>query len=272
MYISYEHQLIQIGVPRTASVSACTALRQSDIVNPTDVFCSLPKHGNPELPHSRSALFDRHFSLFVKDLGLAGEKLFEYYASSFASKDYGEAEVGKLIGLKLPDWVKKCILLHHLTPTHLVRLGLLTEQQLTDFHTFGFVRDPLEKWVSGQFLIRHLAKANLPVLENITAFIRNGKFRNKHPIVESKMKNYFFHEGVQVATAYPYLDVESVVGDVIASKGGSRPDPFPRAGLLNVVPQEFREPIETWMPEDCVSALQEHYADDIAFYNSVVSV
>jgi len=254
MYISYEHQLVQIGVPRTASVSACTALRQSDIANSTDVFCSIPEHRKAELPRSRTPMFNNHFSFFVKELGLAGE-----------------AEVGKLVGLKLPDWVKKCILLHHLTPTHLVRLGLLTEQQLTDFHTFGFVRDPLEKWVSDQFLIRHLANVNLPVLEYLTAFIRNGKFRNKHPIVASKMKEYFFHDGVQVATAYPYLDVESVVGDVIASKGGSRPDPFPREGLLNVVPQEFREPIETWMPEDCVSALQEHYADDIAFYNSVVS-
>jgi len=85
------------------------------------------------------------------------------------------------------------------------------------------------------------------------------------------MRDYFFYEGQQVATAHHYDDVETVVGSLIESSGGTKPSEFPQVGVLNATPPEFRRPVADWLPADCVTALQEYFADDIAFYNSVVS-
>lgn len=273
MFISHQHQFAQIAVPRTASVSACAALRQSNISHDTDVFCSVPEQASGSLKKSSTALFDRHIAYFVGTLGLPEDILLDRDKPTVTSAVRSDMGYGLQAAMKLADWVKKGILLHHLTPSHLVRLGLLTEQQLADFNVFAFVRDPLERWVSGQFLVRQLGGVNQNSLAHLTNIVRSGSFRGKNPssLVTPMMRDYFFHDGQQVVTAYHYDDVETVVGDLIESSGGTRPSEFPQVGVINVVPQEFRAPIADWLPADCVNALQEYFADDIAFYNSVTA-
>ena len=267
MYISYEHQFVQIAVPRTASVSSCAAIRQSDITHSSDVFYSVPEQQGGEFPKSDSLLFGRNLSFFVEELGMSQDCL-------KSQPSYTGNELGKAVSLKLSEELKKSILLHHLTPSHLLTLGLLTSEQLENFNLFGFVRDPIERWVSRTFLSMQLAGITENKLEILTDFIRSGKFSRSDTasnIVASKMKDYFFHEGTQVVTPYRYSNMETVVSDFIASKGGTRPDPFPTVGVINVIPEEFRAPVAGWMPSDCLTALQEHYAEDINFYNSVES-
>lgn len=273
MFISYQHQFAQIAVPRTASVSVCAALRQSNIVSDSDVFCSVPENASGSLQKSSTTLFDKRITHFVEELGLPNDILFDRDKHTASPTTRADMGYGFHVAVRLSDLIKKGILLHHLTPSNLLRLGLLTEEQLIDFNVFGFVRDPLEKWVSGQFLVRQLGGVTENAVTHLTKLVRSGGFHGKNPssLVAPMMRDYFFHDGQQVATAYHYDNVDTVIGDLIESSGGTRPTTFPQVGVVNAVPDEFRAPVTEWLPADCVAALQEYFADDIAFYNSVVA-
>lgn len=100
--------------------------------------------------------------------------------------------------------------------------------------------------------------------------IRHGLFEgNRQYPIDFKwdLKSYFYHNDELVVRPYKLEDMETVMTSIITAKGGVVPE-IPQIQLGDT-PDEFKRPIEEWLPADCVIALRTYYADDIEFYNSL---
>jgi len=173
---------------------------------------------------------------------------------------------------------------YHARPSMLVDQGVLTATELEEYKAFGFVRDPFERWVSSIFLARFTGVFDKQVdpLSQMCEFIRKDEPRPFAKVIEPhdeknygafSYQNFFFHDGNQVVDAYRFEDVEAVTKKIISETTGEEvTTTFPHVQVNpRSVPDEFKEPIDSWLPADCYKKLKKYFADEIAFYNSVES-
>lgn len=225
MYLSNNHKLLFIAVPRTASNSVQAALIGSGMRDPSDVVYSLNS------PSDQEAILD-----------------------------------------------------YHMRPSVLIGRGIISLEDLSDYTAFGFVRDPFDRWVSSIFLARYtgvLDSSEDPMVQ-ICNLVRggdsprpfhqrfaNGSLRNAYG--PFGYDGFFFHEGNQVVDAYRFEDAEAVTRSIVSEKLGTLDAfSFPHIQVNpDKIPVRFRQPLDTWLPEDCYEKIQQFFADDLAFYNSI---
>lgn len=173
---------------------------------------------------------------------------------------------------------------YHMTPSNLIEKGFLTLEELKEHTTFGFVRDPLERWVSSIFLARHVGfmDQSEDALTQICKFVRERenlrpfylgsrfKFAEQRPPAFN-YKKYFFCGDTQVIDAYRFEDVEAVTSRLIKEKTGKDSESaFPHIQInSNGTPTEFKEPVGSWLPSDCYEKVKAFFAEETAFYESV---
>lgn len=82
-------------------------------------------------------------------------------------------------------------------------------------------------------------------------------------------EDYFFYEGQQVVKPYRVENMETVLNTLVHSCGGTPPD----LKVINVspigTPDEYKRPVEEWMPWDCIEILRETLFHEFKFYYSV---
>lgn len=171
---------------------------------------------------------------------------------------------------------------YHMRPTTLVENGLITDEGLSEYTAFGFVREPLERWVSSIFLARSMGmvRQDIDPLDLIVNLVNSGvprPFAGK----DSKFsqpnykpfhyRNFFFHGDKQVVDAYRWEDFEAVTNRILSEKLGSEyKGTFPHINMNpDGTPDEFKAPVESWLPSDCYEKMKAYFAEETAFYESV---
>ena len=172
---------------------------------------------------------------------------------------------------------------YHMRPSGLVSEGILSADEIAEYTAFGFVRDPMERWVSSIFLARHtgvLDKSEDP-LTQICNLVRSGGsprpfMAKRKPFSQASYapfsyENFFFIGDKQVVDAYRWEDVESVTNSILGSKLGTPVSgKFPHIQLnRDGVPEAFREPAQNWLPQDCFETMSAYFSDEVAFFNQV---
>ena len=157
----------------------------------------------------------------------------------------------------------------HLTPLEMVRLGLITEDQLLSYNLFGFVREPLDRWISGFFFARSLMEWQGDPLEHMIRRIRaGGNAMNLGVFFNRPQRGWFMYEGEIIGTAYDYKKLNSTVGDIIEFYGESKPEEYPRI-KSGYRPDWYKVPSSEFLPADCQDALINYLGEDIDFYSTV---
>ena len=159
---------------------------------------------------------------------------------------------------------------YHMTPTEAIIAGHTTAEELTSFTSFSFVRSPLQRWVSRVFLANGIGLWNEedPV-QYLTQFVRMRVSQNPTAATFSwKMKDYFYHEGVQVVTPYRFENMGITLPSIIESFEGFCPNPLPKVQPIRQTPDEYKN-VYDWLPQDCIDILTDMMAEDIEFYNSL---
>ena len=176
----------------------------------------------------------------------------------------------------------KTIKAYHTFPSALIKTGVLTAEELSEYTAFGFIREPFERWVSAFFLARHsgILDPSSDPLEQLCDLVRNGStprpfFPNSSSFArmnyaDFSFRDYFFVGETQVATAYHWQDVEAVTKSVLGAKlGEAVTAAFPNIQMNpNGVPAEFQRPVQEWLPDDCYAKMVQYFAGETAFYNA----
>ena len=177
---------------------------------------------------------------------------------------------------------------YHTTPQNVIDRGLIHLDDISQYTCFGFVREPLERWVSSVFLARYtgVLDSSVDPLDQMCDLIRNGS--SPRPFVRNgrnpkfRQANYkpftyrkFFYVGdTKVADIYKWQDVEAVTNNILSEKLGYDVSvDFPHIKMNpEGVPDQFREPIENWLPSDCHEKIVSYFSDDIEIYNSIAPI
>lgn len=176
---------------------------------------------------------------------------------------------------------------YHISPQAMVDSGIISLDELLEYKCFGFVREPLERWVSSVFLARYTGVLDNSVdpLEQMCDLVRNGPnprpFARNGKSPEFRQPDYkpftyrkFLYVGdTKVLDVYQWKDVETVTNNILSEKLGYYVSvDFPHIKMNpEGVPAQFREPIENWFPTDCREKLLSYFSEDIEIYNSMVS-
>ena len=167
------------------------------------------------------------------------------------------------------------VMMLHLTPSHLVKGGLINENELSDYNLFGFVRDPIKRWLSHSFLSASITRDLRPGFEHefIIDFIRVKLSNHPYPpMIMPFMPDYFYHEGQLVATPYTNDRMVEIHNTVVSNIGGLPINELPIVRPLGVtIPENCLADIVEWLPSDCIQKLQDHLQPDIEFYNKVLN-
>jgi hypothetical protein len=173
---------------------------------------------------------------------------------------------------------------YHMRPSTLVKKNLVSPDEFSEYTTFAFVREPLERWVSSIFLARHMGVLDQTqdALTQICGLVRNGEsprpFFGKQELLVKRpdyqpfnYQNFFFHGDTQVVDAYRWEDVETVTNKILSDKLGSEQTvSLPHIQMNpNGTPSQFKEPVESWLPSDCYEKMKAYFAKETAFYESV---
>lgn len=172
---------------------------------------------------------------------------------------------------------------YHTKPSELINAGVLTPAEISEYTAFGFVREPLERWVSSIFLARYMGVLDQTedALTQICRLVRNGEsprpFFGKQELLNRPQyqpfnyHNFFFHGDTQVVDAYRWEDVEAVTNKILNEKLGSEQTvSLPHIQMNpNGTPSQFKEPVESWLPSDCFEKMKAYFAKETAFYDSV---
>jgi len=175
------------------------------------------------------------------------------------------------------DNIKK----YHMRPSVLVDTGVMTEDELKEFRAFAFVREPFERWVSSIFLARFIGvlDKHQDPLTQICNLVRQTSPMPfaAHMLTGQKSdrpfsyEQFFCHNGETVVDAYRFEDAEAATNKVLSDTLGKNVS----VNLPHIqrnptgTPEEFKQPVETWLPSDCYERMRLYFAKDIEFYNSV---
>ena len=167
-----------------------------------------------------------------------------------------------------PPYQRDQLARYHATPQSIVLNNWMTREELDDINAFGFVRDPVERWVSSFYLARASGRLKVnPTFDHkpfIEALIDDDivwPFR-KPVFVRQRMTDYFYINDKQVVDAYDWRDFAEVIGDLT----GQAVTDVPHVSLGDGVPEEYRRPIDEWLSPERCEKLRRELKDDIAFY------
>lgn len=254
MYLSTENKFGFIAVPRTGSHAFQQGLKEhvvdAGLAKPSDLYIM----GNETNSFKPIANFPTNASNLRAFLNL--------------NWDFPRQ------GL-FPDKLRYYVMMHHLTPSHLIKGGAIKEDEISSYRLFGFVRDPIKRWLSHSFLSAEITKDLEPGQERqyIIDFIRIKLDNHPYPpMIMPYMPDYFYHEGQLVATPYTNDRMLEVLSSLVVSSGGAPVTTMPSIRPMGAtIPQTCLVDINEWMPTDCIDKLTSHLQPDIDFYNKVIN-
>jgi len=161
---------------------------------------------------------------------------------------------------------------YHMTPTQAIDQGLITLEELREYTSFAFVRDPLERWVSRFMLAKSFGLWEGDNIDTMTLAIRHGLFNGRTDLAldfKWNYRDYFYHNDELILTPYKLESMDTVLSTVVGNAGGFAETDVPQIQLGDPTPEYLKLPIATWMAEDCIDLLRSYYASDIEFYESI---
>ena len=154
----------------------------------------------------------------------------------------------------------------HLTPQEAIDGGYITLPQLQSYNAFAFLRDPYERVLAG--LIHGVGRHTNPtdLLGGLSKHTP-AETKSKMGVLLSKQYDYFHVDGQQVVTPLLMTDFKTNLRNIIALIS---PIDFPVIPNLNS--REYikaRHPDNEWFTTEFIAFVDNEFAEDIAFYNSV---
>lgn len=272
MFVSHSHQYISIAVPRTGSRNFSATLKKHIVdtglvgdndhyIDHTDFLSGKTLPGLPSNPNDMLSFLGITTPSSTNEV--QGAIFFNSGNMVFANR------------------IKMYVMQHHLTPKNIIDAGIATVDNFRSYQSVGFVRDPIQRWLSHAALrYRVHTGANLSDDSAADYLIKYIRANKQFPLVENAMKKYFFYNDEMVVTPYLLSDILTVADNLVSLAGGAtvtsveevRVGSQTEGNWANATtPAICSTPVADWLPQDCIDILNTNLADDIQFYNDVVA-
>ncbi len=240
MIISKKNGFVFSRILKTGSTSAQAMFMSSGILGDDDIYSG---YRNSEADPKVSG---RNIPSEINE-----KKLREISPYRIPKKIYVKDATGPLLG--------------HVTPTEMVRLGLITEEELKKLTVIATVRDPIDRYISAWFFLCELLQ--LPKTKE--ALIDNLKRKAELPntFLGKTQRNHFEYEGelLKNIEVIDYVNLNDKLDEIISRYGGSIPEY--QSLRSSYRPSWSKEPYINWMPAEVIDTLQDLMKDDVEFYN-----
>jgi hypothetical protein len=251
MIISRKNKFIFVRVPKTGSTSAQATLINSGILGPDDIYSRYRRTADGFPPNSINIPVSINTKIIME--------VSPYDISK-------ELHVLKKIPILGGDGSNG--LIGHLTPTEIVRLGLISPQELRDYTVIGSMREPIDRLISIWFLYNDIEGK----LSSKQKLIKSIGQSDIYPItfLGKTQKNYFEYEG-ELLNNIKVLDFNNLNNDLrfIISKYGEKTADY-HTFENQLRPHWSKEPYINWMPLKTIIKLNQLLKEDIEFYNQHV--
>lgn len=270
MIISHKHKYVFLGIPKTGSTTCQASFHMAGLIGPEDLasgydgYDYIGDRANIAAFPGQNILGAFTYS-DVTDRGYEKEML----GHPFKGQPHKPSKIVDPIREKLGGRFREVLLplmFKVMTPKELVNVGALTEDQLFEYNVFGFLRDPIDRFLSGYFQLTRVAGIE-PSIEHMAEEV-DSIDPEYGPLIFSnkKYRDYFTYEGKKVINAVAFDQYKYYIRDTINQYGGQAPDPLPRF-KSNFREEWSRKPIDSWMPKETKQKLEHAMKDDIEFYN-----
>ena len=152
----------------------------------------------------------------------------------------------------------------HLTPTEIVRLGLLSEEQLMRYRIFGIIRDPVDRYLSGWFFARHLENK----ASDKKALIKHiNEEKLPHTFLGKSQLDFFSYEGQPLpnTTAWRTKSLNDELSDFVLSNGGAIKTLHSHKSQYR--PEWSKSNYSDWLASEHINAMKDLMSDDVDFYH-----
>lgn len=156
-------------------------------------------------------------------------------------------------------------LLGHLTPTEMVRLGIISETQLQNMTLVGVIREPIQRFISAWFFSCYLEK----VPNNREALINKLETSCEvHTFLGKTQKNFFEYEGelVKNRLVWETKSLNESISHFVAENNGDISKFVSYKSQYR--PDWSKRPCSEWLPKRLIDKLEDYLEDDIIFYNN----
>jgi hypothetical protein len=268
MIISHTNKFTLLRVPKTGSTSLEASVRFCGAVDETDMAS---KTEDAFLPMQNIPCYKKKVMLFKEMLSIAERK--------------------KKMGMKLTEEERKClrdkprwmIFFEHNTLDDVMDsdfwsdLGLINHKQIMTYRHYGFLRDPIERYVSSFIFYqvwrgRKLGKTLPITVEAFHEFTYNQLTTNDN-ILFRPQKDWFHYRGEKIVEPLIFDNWSSEASRMIKELGFHPLTVYPRfkedGGAKKRFPngnpkaKDFIDPFP-----NIKNFIHEHFKEDINFYNS----
>ena len=155
------------------------------------------------------------------------------------------------------------------------RLNLISKEQILQYKHYGFMRDPIERYLSAFVFLQGCAsmfkKQTQPITIQSFHDFTLKELKNNRNILFRPQKDYFHFEGKQVAKPLIFENWTSEASRIIKEIGLYPLSVYPKfkekGGLPNKT-RNVKHSVKEWV-DSCAKIkdyLQEHFFEDIEFY------
>ena len=270
MIISHKNKFILLRVPKTGSTSLEASVRFCGAVDPSDI-CSQTEDANlsvQNIPQTYKMECQRHTKL----TSIAHQKV----------KMGAELSTQESALLAYPH--KWMFFFEHNTLDDLFNIGyykklnLITEEQTREYNTYGFFRDPFERYLSSFIFYQVWSGAKTrntkPItIEEFHKFTEKTLHKNNNILFRPQV-HYFYFKGEQIVKPLLFDNWAEEASRMIKEIGFHPLKVYPRFKEAGQAKNRFpngNPKVKDWITPygNIVDNITEHFEEDIEFYKKI---
>lgn len=156
-------------------------------------------------------------------------------------------------------------LVKHYSPSECINAGILTEEDFEKNKYYCFIRDPIQRALSGYFYESDMNIRPERTVELTVEWIDSLPDYGPRFFMQKKYRDYFELNGKMLAKPLIFERFEDEMKNLITTHNGNIPETFPKF-KSHTRPDWSKRPVEEWLPKESINKLKNILADDIEFY------
>lgn len=270
MIISFKHKFIYVSIPKIATTSAHAMFNDSGILGDQDIFTGYREDATggtmaKDVPPRNLPVMTTDEIGFIHERPVVGHTFKgKVVYTNPTSVKFTKIVLDK-IGPEAYEKMNQVNLLKNLTLQEIINCGIISIEELQSYQVYGFIRDPIERYISAFFFERYSMGLPATKQDLIGAVYALDHSYGPISFINRPYSLFFECQGKRYGQPLDYRDYKYHMKRIIESYGGTFPESMPNL-KGDIRPEWSRQPYKNWIPKDCLDTLGTILGEDIKYY------